>query len=158
MAQGHGVIFATLHLGAPGAAGHAVTMRGTPVNVLVEQLHPPALHQFVAELRAALGYRMLVADRGSLRATLAALRRNEIVGILCDRDVAGTGELLPFFCKETRVTTAAATLARRTGAVILPTVVYRTGIHRGNAAMWAPIEVPHTADVADDVRQATLRI
>ncbi len=155
---GKGLIMVSAHVGAFSSAGQIVGLSGVPTTVLVEQIQPPALHDRLSRLREKFGLRMLVADRSAIRHIMSALRHNECVGMMCDRDVAGTGELLPFFGKETRVTTAAATIALRTGAVVLPVVGYRTGFMTGPAIVTEPVEMPHTGNVADDVREGTLRI
>jgi phosphatidylinositol dimannoside acyltransferase len=158
VAEGRGVIVITGHMGAFPSAGQLIALNGAPMTVLVERLNPPQLHDFVARLRESFGLRMLPADRAALRQVITRLRHNEIVSMLCDRDVAGTGELLPFFGHPTRMTTAAATIARRTGAVVLPSVAYRTGLFTGVAEVGPPIVVPHTDDPNDDVRVGALNI
>jgi phosphatidylinositol dimannoside acyltransferase len=158
MAKSRGVIIASGHVGAFSAAGQLLALNGAQTTVLVERLQPSELHDFVARRRESFGLRMLPADRTALRQVFTRLRRNEIVCMLCDRDVAGTGELLPFFGRPTRMTTAAATIARRTGAVVLPSVSYRTGLLGGVAEVGPPIEVPHTDDPTDDVRIGALNI
>src|SRR5207237_5134586 len=108
-----GVIMISGHVGPFSAAGQLVALSGVPTTVLVERLEPPRLHAFVAGLRESFGLRLLPADRAAIREALASLRRDEVVGMMCDRDVAGTGEPLPFFGRPPRLTTAAATFARR---------------------------------------------
>jgi KDO2-lipid IV(A) lauroyltransferase len=158
LTQGRGVIMITAHIGAPSLAGQRVALYGVPTMVAVEQLDPPALHELVASRRAAFGWRMVPAGFSAAREILAALRRNEIVGMVCDRDVAGSGDRLCFFGKPTHVTTAAAIFALHTGAVVLPAVAYRSKPFAGIARIEAPVEMPRTADSAADVREGTQRI
>ena len=158
LAAGKGVIMISGHVGAFSAAGQVVALNGAPTTVLVERLQPPRLHNLIAGLRESFGLRMLTADRAALREVLTRLRQNEVIGLMCDRDVVGTGELLPFFGRTTRMTTAAATIARRTGAVVLPSVGYRTGVFAGVARVDPPIEIPRTSDVGDDVQAGTRHI
>src|SRR4030095_11386461 len=108
-----------------------MSISGPPSTRVVEQLQPPALHQLVADLRGGFGVRVITVGRESLRQMIAALRRNELVGIASDRDVAGTGRWRPFFGVTTRVSTAGATLALRTNATVLPAFAYRTGLLTG---------------------------
>ncbi|MEA2639767.1 MAG: phosphatidylinositol dimannoside acyltransferase, partial [Chloroflexota bacterium] len=154
LAEGHGMIMATAHLGsAPYAMQLIETVGSVPVAVLVEPLQPPEMFDLVARLRAAHGMRMIRAEPTSVREVLAALRRGEIVGIASDRDVAGTGELLPFFGRPTRMTTAAAAFALRTSAVIVPGFAFRTGLFKGHAYVEMPIPIVRTGDAARDARQ-----
>jgi KDO2-lipid IV(A) lauroyltransferase len=158
LAEGRGAIIVSAHVGALSAAGNLAPLHNVPTTVLVEQLDPPQLHDYISRLRGAIGMRMVPADRRAARAAIEALRKGELVGIMCDRDVAGTGELLPFFGNITRVTTAAATLARRTDAIIVTCVAYRSGLLRGVGAVYGPVTVPRTNLPGEDIRNGTLEI
>jgi len=158
LAAGRGIIMVTGHVGSPAMAGQAVALRGVPTTLVVEQLEPPPLHDLVARLRGAYGVRIVTVGRESARLMIAALRRNELVGIVSDRDVAATGRVLPFFGTPTRVTTAAATLALRTNAIVLPAFAARTRLFAGTGRIEAPVEMPRTGDTQNDINEGTLRI
>lgn len=155
---GRGIIMVTAHLGAPSLAGQLVVLHGVPTTVAVERLNPPALHDLVARYRGALGMRSVPAGFRAARELVSTLRRNEVVGIVCDRDVAGSGEVLCFFGRPTRIPTAAAVLALRTGAAVLPAVAYRARPFAGVGHIEPPVEMPRTGDAAADVREGTRRI
>lgn len=155
---GHGVIMVTAHLGAAWVAGQLVAQRGIPTTLVVERLRPPPLHDLMVRLRRSAGMRQVTAGRAALREVVAALRRNEIVGIVCDRDVAGSGEMLPFFGHLTRVTTAPATISLRTRAPVVPAVAYRSGPFAAVARIEEALEMPRTGATTRDVREGTLRI
>jgi KDO2-lipid IV(A) lauroyltransferase len=156
--EGKGVVLVTAHLGQPHIAGQLIVARGVPGTVIVEQLEPPQLHALVARIRGHFGLHMVALGAHALRDAVTALRRQELVVILCDRDVAGTGEVIPFFGHPTRVTTAPAALARRTGAMVLPTIAYRAGLFHGYAIVDEPFFVDRTSDPPEDVLAATQRI
>jgi len=158
LADGRGVIMVTAHVGAPSVTGQLVALHGVQANVVVEPMRPAALHRLINHLRGAFGIRTLPIDASTVRHIVAALRRNEVVGILADRDVAGSGEILPFFGRPTRVTTAAATLARRTGASVVPAIAFRTGAFHGVGRIEPAVEIPTTSSPAGDARAGTLRI
>jgi KDO2-lipid IV(A) lauroyltransferase len=109
-------------------------------------------------LRGAFGIGTIPLAASAARQIITALRRNEVVGILADRDVAGSGELLGFFGRPARMTTAAATLARRTGATIVPAITYRSRPFSGFGRIEAPVEIPSTSSARDDIRNGTLRL
>lgn len=155
---GRGVILVGAHLGASTIAGPLVALRGIPTTAVVEPLQPARLGDLMEQQRTAFGLKLVAADQRAIRKILEALRGNEIVGIFCDRDVAGTGEALPFFGKTTRISTAVATLSLRTGAVVLPAVAYRTRPFAGIGRIEAPVDLPRSGDAKRDVREGTLRI
>jgi KDO2-lipid IV(A) lauroyltransferase len=158
LARGRGAILVSPHLGGGFMAGHVITSRGVPMTTVVEEIRPPKLFDFFKRVRASLGPRLVAADQSAVRHMVTALRRNEALGLFCDRDVRGTGQVLPFFDRPTSVTTAPAALARRTGAVVIPGVAPRAGLYRGAVRLSPPIEVARTDDVESDVREGTLRI
>jgi KDO2-lipid IV(A) lauroyltransferase len=158
LAQHRGVIMVTCHAGTPSAGGQLIALHGVATTLVVEPLEPNRLHDLVAGLRGVFGVRIITVGHESLREIIAALRRKELVGIVADRDVAGSGRELPFFGVPTRVTTGAATLALRTNAVVLPAFAFRTDLLKGGGRIETPVEMPHTGDAADDVREGTLRI
>jgi lauroyl/myristoyl acyltransferase len=158
IAEGQGVIMVTSHAGTPSAGGQLIALHGVPTTIVVEPLQPRRLHELVARLRGAFGVRIITVGRESVRDVIGALRRNELVGIVSDRDVAGSGRELPFFGAPTRVTTAAATLALRTNAVVLPAFASRTGLFRGTCRIEPAVEMPRTGNTADDVCEGTVRI
>lgn len=155
---GRGVILVGAHLGASTIAGPLVALRGIPTTAVVEPLQPARLWELMGQQRTAFGLKLVAADGQAMRKILEALRGNEIVGILCDRDVAGTGEALPFFGKTARISTAVATLGLRTGAVVLPAVAYRTRPFAAIGRIEAPVELPRSGDAKRDVREGTLRV
>jgi KDO2-lipid IV(A) lauroyltransferase len=125
---------------------------------VVEEIRPPRLFDLFMRVRSAQGLRLIPSNRPAVRVIVAALRRNEIVGLLCDRDVQGTGRALAFFGRPTLLTTAPAALALRTGAVVLPSVAYRQALYRGAGYVGEPIEMPRTGDTEADVQEGSQRI
>jgi phosphatidylinositol dimannoside acyltransferase len=122
---GRGVICATAHLGSVAFVGQVLPALGYPMVGLIEPLEPPELFEFFSRQRTALGARLLPVGPAALRELLQALRRNEVLGLVTDRDVTGTGPIIPFFGAPTRFPDGAAALSIRTGAPILTAVAVR---------------------------------
>ena len=94
--------------GSGPAAGSPTS--GNPVTVVVERIEPPELFDWFAELRAKLGMTVVPLGPDAGRATLQALTRNEIVCLLCDRDIGGGGVEVEFFGERTTLPAGPATL------------------------------------------------
>lgn len=156
--RGRGVIIVSAHVGSPSVAGQLFALRGVPAAVVVEPLRPPELFARVAALRSRFGARLIPADHRAIREIVTALRANQVVGILCDRNVTGSGEILPFFGKPTRLSTAPAALALRTGAAVVPAVAYRTRPFQGAVRIFPAIEVVRHGDPGADVRDGMAQI
>jgi KDO2-lipid IV(A) lauroyltransferase len=156
--QGRGVICAGPHLGSVAFAGQVLPALGYPVVGLVEPFQPAEVFEFFTRQRRALGARLFPSSTMGLRELLLALRRNEVVGLVTDRDVTGTGPLIPFFNALTRFPDGAAALSLRTGAPILIAITIRKRDGRFDAWM-EPLPPPEpTGDSKRDVLELTRAI
>jgi KDO2-lipid IV(A) lauroyltransferase len=154
-AAGHGVICVGPHLGSVAFVAQVLPALGYPVVGLVEPFNPPEVFDFFARQRQALGTRLLPSGSSGLRELLLALRRNEVVGLVSDRDVTGTGPIIPFFDAPTRFPDGAAALSIRTGAPILIGVSIRKAGGRFDAILEPLKPVERTGDTKQDVRKLT---
>jgi KDO2-lipid IV(A) lauroyltransferase len=142
-AEGSGVILALPHLGGWEWAGRWLADRGDPVTVVVERIEPPELFDWFADLRAKLGMTVVGLDADAGRATLQALKRNEIVCLLSDRNIGAGGVDVEFFGERTKLPAGPATLSLRTGAPILPVAVYFTRRPDGHHGLVRPPLAAH---------------
>jgi KDO2-lipid IV(A) lauroyltransferase len=157
-APGRGVLLVTAHLGSVSLVGQMVAVSGCPANVVVEAIQPPELLDLMQALRGSHGITPLPAGPGLLRAIVAALGRNEVVGLLSDRDVLGNGVEVTFFGARTRLPGGAAGLGLRTGAAVLPAFTARRP--DGGYLGWfePPLALVQTGNVRADVETNTERI
>lgn len=154
LARGNGVIMALPHLGGWDFGGAWLATRGYPITVVVEPLEPPELFEWFAELRRTIGLQVVPLGPHAGRAVLGALRRNEVVGLLCDRDIDGTGVPVEFFGERTTLPAGPVTLSLRTGAPVLPTAVYFEG--RGHlGVVRPPLALGREGALRDDVARGT---
>jgi len=151
LAAGHGVILAGAHLSSVSLVGQIMPVLGYTMVSMVEPIEPPRLFDFFAGSRAGLGLRLLPVSAAALRELLAALRRNELVGVVTDRDVTGTGPFVQFFDAPTRFPDGLPALSVRTGAPILPSVALRQPDGRYVAVIEPALAIPHTGDKKRDV-------
>ena len=135
---GTGVILALPHLGGWEWAGRWLADRGHGLTVVVEAIEPPALFDWFAELRSKLGMRIVSLGPSAGREVLAALKRNDVVCLLSDRDIQRTGVEVEFFGETTTIPAGPATLSIRTGAPLLPTAVYFTDRTDGHLGVVRP--------------------
>src|SRR5439155_26160433 len=96
-----------------------------PVSFFAEELEPRALFEWYRDTRARLGISVLTLDHGGIRKVLEALRDQEMVITAIDRDITGTGHVMPFFGKPAPIPLGPAAIALRLGAPLLPVCVYR---------------------------------
>lgn len=120
LARGKGVIFLTAHLGVWELGAFAHALRGHKLNVMYRALDNPRLDQFVRRYRELSGNK-LVEKNESARIILAALHRNETVGILADQNtLPEEGVFVDFFGVPACMTAGVARFALHTGAAVVP--------------------------------------
>jgi len=89
-------------------------------------------------------------------AVLSALRANEIVCLLCDRDIQGGGVDVSFFGERTTLPAGPAMLGLRAGAAVLPTAVYFTSKVDGHhAIVRPPLPMDRTGGLRESVSAIT---
>ena len=152
---GNGVIMAMPHLGSWEWAAHWLTLHhGVPVGCVVESLEPPELFDWYRSFRASLGMKVVGLGPGAGTETMAMLRENRAVCLPSDRHVGGSGVAVEFFGEVTMLPAGPATLALRTGAVLLPIAIYD---HPGgcHGVVRPPVAAQREGRLRDDVARVT---
>jgi KDO2-lipid IV(A) lauroyltransferase len=87
---------------------------------------------------------------------LKALRNNEVVCLLCDRDLQGGGVVVDFFGENTTLPAGPVTLSLRTNAPVFPVAVYFTEAYNGHHAVIHPaMHFERSGKLREDVRVGT---
>lgn len=144
MAAGRGVIFALPHMGNWEHAGAWIIARGAgKFTTVMERLKPEAVYDSFVAFREGLGMEVLPATGGTSRFGVLAqrLRAGNLVCLLADRDVTGTGIEVEFFGEKARMMGGSAALAVQTGAALMPVTLWYEGRYWG-AHIHPEIPVP----------------
>ncbi len=156
--EGRGVILALPHIGSWEWGGAWLALEDMPMTAVVERVEPERLFEWFLGQRAHMGLTAVPLGAGSGPAVLRALKAGAVVGLVCDRDLAGTGVEVEFFGERTTLPAGAATLALRTGAVLLPASVYagpglwHTGVVEG------PLDTTRSGSLRADVARVTQQL
>ncbi len=154
--RGNGTILVLPHLGGWEWTGFWFTrVVGVPITAVVERIEPPELYEWFTAFRTSLGINVVPLGPDAGREVIAALKRNDLVTLLCDRDIEGTGVEVTFFGERTTLPAGPATLALRTGADLVPGAMYNRpgGIHHGYIR--PPIPVERQGRLREDVARIT---
>jgi phosphatidylinositol dimannoside acyltransferase len=154
LADGKGVVIATPHLGNWDLGAAWFASRGYQPTTVVEPIEPPALFDWFCSYRRALGMGIvpLGPDAGSV--LLKKLREGLMVGLVCDRDLAGNGIEVEFFGERTTFPAGPATLALRAGAPLLPGANYFEGdAHR--CIIRPPLDTSRQGTIKEDIARIT---
>lgn len=159
LAQGHGCILISGHLGNFDYAVRHFVNLGYRLTITQEHLRPERLHQLVMRVRSVSGAQWTPVDTSSgLRQLFGALRRNEIVIMPADRDLQGHGEIVPLFGEPARLPLGGVQLARRTGAALLGVFPQRKGLAHGRGeVMPLPTLTPEEEAAEPEQQRRDLR-
>jgi KDO2-lipid IV(A) lauroyltransferase len=157
---GRGVILALPHLGGWEWSAFWVTqVQHVPVTAVVEPLQPPELFEWFVNFRRSLGMTIVPLGADAGRQVLAALKRNDVVCLLADRDLQGNGVEVEFFGETTTLPAGPATLALRAGVPLLPTAVYFRPQREGvQGVVRPPIDPLRSGRLRDDVSRLTQQL
>lgn len=153
-----GVVIAVPHLGNFEPYGHFIAAAGLRGVAPVEETEPKELFEFFRSRRASgLGVVEVIPLRRSFRLMLAALRRNEFVALVADRDLAGDGVAVTMFGHATTLPAGPATLALRTGKPLVMARVVRTAPERFSVRA-EPVSAPRSGEADADVAALTVAL
>ncbi len=152
-----GLIVVSAHMGNGELAIQAMTTRGRRFIALVEPLKPPELSKRMLRLRSSAGGLFYPADYGGLRAAIEALKRGEILGMMGDRDIQGSGLCVTVCGRRVRLPRGPWELARREGVTVVPAFSTRSWTDRFVVHLDSPITVGCTGEPEEDIRQAMER-
>jgi lauroyl/myristoyl acyltransferase len=155
IANGRGTILALPHLGGWEWAGAWMAEQGHPMLAVVEPIEPPELFDWFAQQRNAIGLEIVPLGPDVASRVSRALRDNEVVCLLCDRDLTGDGIDVEFFGERTTLPAGPATLALRTGAALLPVATYFGPGREHHARVVAPVPTEREGRLRDDIARIT---
>jgi lauroyl/myristoyl acyltransferase len=147
-----GIIAVTLHLGNQELMTQFKTISERRLNVVVEHVNNERVFRYLVSLRQSPGINIIPVDTG-VREMFRALKRNEAVGLVFDRDINGSGRVIPFFGSPARLPDGYAVLALRLGAPILPGVAVRTPAGGYALYLEKPMFFEGRANNDEDVRR-----
>jgi KDO2-lipid IV(A) lauroyltransferase len=153
-AEGRGAVVVTGHMGFWQIAPILMQRKSYPPLTMAMAEEP---NQGTAEWERKFREKFrIVYTTSSPFATLelaSVLRKGELVGMHMDRVQGGPHVLIPFFGRPAPFPLGPATLARATGAPLLPTfIIAEADRTRATFYVEEPIEVPRTRDRDADVR------
>jgi Kdo2-lipid IVA lauroyltransferase/acyltransferase len=126
LARGRGVIVITAHFGNFDLLAVSQAARGVPLAVASREMRAKASNRLWMETREAAGLAIFTQSDFARRA-LPWLRVGRVLGLVIDQRTPAKrgGILAPFFGRRVWTSTAAARLASRTGAAIVPVRIER---------------------------------
>ena len=153
-AGGRGIIAVSGHIGSIEVFAAASSLRGVPTYGLADDSEYPELIARLTEVREKRGIGVILWR--NLREVFRALRQPAVLGLLVDWGYRPNDIPVRLFGAWTTLPAEPATLAARTGALILPVVNRRQGDGSYLASHGTPIEIADSSPA--EVLRATQAI
>jgi KDO2-lipid IV(A) lauroyltransferase len=130
LAAGSGAILVSAHLGNWELGGLGLADMGYTINMLTFREPDEKVNELREAVRHERGIHYIYVDRDdssplAIVEAVNALRRNEVLAILADRDGSSHTILINFFGQPTNIPVGAAYLALASGAPIIPVFVLK---------------------------------
>ena len=156
---GRGTIVVTGHLGFWQLGPFLLERHGFGVPVMAMAEEPNArVQEFEQQLRSRFRIVYTTGSPFALLELASVLREGGSVAMHLDRHTGGASVMLPFFGRLAPFPVGPATLARATGAPLVPVFMVREGKTGFASLVEEPYVVARTADRDADIRAATAHI
>ena len=154
---GKGALGVTAHIGNWELGGMVLSLIGYPVNAIALSHQNTRLNRLFVNQRALAGIAVIPVGQAALR-SLRALKKNELVLILGDRDVTERGIEVSFFGAPSHIPRGPAALALRSGADIFFGYFIRQSTHRYKAVFRPPLPIDRSAPRAEEEERIIRRL
>lgn len=151
MALGKGLVAGSAHFGSWDMVLQLAAIRlNREIVVPNERLKPEQLNQYVLNLRAARGIRMVPIDVAP-RAMIKALRAGNVVGLAYDRDITRTGPIVDFMGAPTQLPDGAVQLSLKYGCPVIIGFSIRQPDNKSRVYVEPPFEFAKTGNMEADI-------
>lgn len=153
LAEGHGLVLASGHVGNHEIGAAALAARGIPLDLVVQRQANPLFDAALVESRRRLG--LGIIDRfQATRLAIRALRGGRAVAFAADQNAGKAGVFVPFFGRLASTHRGAALFAVKTGAPLFLGTSLRKG--NGYEVLLQRVDVPRDGELDDVVYRLTV--
>jgi KDO2-lipid IV(A) lauroyltransferase len=159
LAKKKGAIALGAHLGAFSLLGTRLAVEGYPVNIMINQDSFPRLWKRLNAYQGIVGQKIFPPKpiTTSIKKSLNALRRNEVLYLVADEQQRRGGIPVPFFGQRAFTPSGPALFSLKTGAPILPMFVLRENRIQWTLMIGRPVEIERTSDEKRDIEALTAK-
>jgi Kdo2-lipid IVA lauroyltransferase/acyltransferase len=151
------ILILTGHCGNWELLAAAINCRGLGMAVVARPLDEPDQQRMLAGLRQRFGTRTIArGSEGAARQLLGTLRRGGALGMLIDQDTKVDGVWVPFFGRPAFTPVAAAKIALRQNAAVIPTFIERLPDGRHLATFHPVLDLPDDPTAATAMMTARI--
>ncbi|MBU1084189.1 MAG: lysophospholipid acyltransferase family protein [Candidatus Omnitrophota bacterium] len=149
VSEGRGTVLVALHLGNWELGGAFIGRSGYPISAIVLDHADKRVNAFFVRQRAVNGLKSIPIG-AQIRECFKAIKRNEMVAVVGDKDYTSNGIPVTFFGKKAVIPRGPAVLALRTGAPMVFCGVIRNSDDTYSISFEEPIRQVPTGDHKKD--------
>ena len=151
--SGRPVILMTAHYGNWELGTLAIAARFTPIHIVGRPLDWRWADRILTATREQFGVKLIPKKR-AMKPMISALKQRIPVGLVVDQNTAAKdGILIDFFGKAARHTPAAALLARKLDALVIPVFSRTEDYQHWTVTFHPPIPMQRSDDIDVDIRR-----
>lgn len=155
LAGGRGAILVSAHLGNWELGLQFLACRfNTPIHLVVKSFAPRALNDGLNRVRTRFGNR-IIDKKKAFPAMRKAIRAGGVVALMVDLSRLKQSVEVAFFGHRARASHAAALLATRCGATVLPVFCHRNAAGRIAIDLGPPLDFQRSHDLKNDLQRNT---
>lgn len=146
LAEGHGVVVLTGHVGTWEWLSAAFSLNGMPVTAIAKQQPNAEYSRVLDDLRATIHVEIFTRGTSELLSAGRALKKGKILGFLADQDGGPGGAFIEFLGRTASTPMGPAVFSKRFNAPVLPAFILRQPNGRHKVMIG---EVMHFVDSGD---------
>ncbi len=154
--EGKGIICVALHLGNWELGGAILPALGYPMSAIVLEHKDKRTNDFFVRQRAINNLKSIHISI-ALKKCFAALKNNELLAIVGDKDYTSTGEYVDFFGRKALLPKGPAVLSLKTGAPLVFSCLIREKGDKFKFVFEEPIKPVSTGDLKKDMHNLMSR-
>ena len=158
LAEKHGVVVLTGHVGTWEWLSAAFTLSGLPVTAIAKPQPNEQYTRVLNDLRATIGVEIFSRGTSELLAAARALKKGKILGFLADQDAGPGGAFIEFLGRTASTPMGPAVFARKFNSPVLPAFILRQPNGRHKVVVGEVMRYHDTGDTDKDLFDFTARM
>ena len=158
LAEGHGVVVLTGHVGTWEWLSAAFTLNGMPVTAIAKQQPNAEYSRVLDDLRATIHVEIFTRGTSELLAAGRALKTVKILGFLADQDGGPGGAFIDFLGKTASTPMGPAVFSKRFNAPVLPAFILRQPDGRHKVMIGEAMHFVDSGDADKDLFDFTVKM
>lgn len=158
LAEGHGVVVLTGHIGTWEWLSAAYTLSGMPVTAIAKPQPNEQYTRALNDLRATIGVEIFSRGTSELLAAARALKAGKILGFLADQDAGPGGAFIDFLGKTASTPMGPAVFAYKFKAPIIPSFIIRKPDGRHKVLIGEPLRYEDCGDTNESLFNLTVKM